>query len=44
MVPPEMVKPVYEAAKRAGVGIVVYNDNTKEMISGNGLNHLFPLL
>lgn len=38
MVPQEMVKPVYEAAKKAGVGIVVYNDNTKEMVSGNGLN------
>ena len=43
MVSPEMVKPVYEAAKRAGVGIVVYNDNTKEMISGNGLNEYIEL-
>lgn len=43
MVQPEMVKPVYEAAKRAGVGIVVYNDNTKEMISGNGLNEYIEI-
>ncbi len=43
MLPKEMVKPVYEAAKKAGVGIVVYNDSTKEMISGNGLNEYISL-
>ncbi len=43
MVSPEMVKPVYEAAKKAGVGIVVYNDNTKEMVSGNGLNEYIEI-
>lgn len=43
MVSPEMVKPVYEAAKKNDVGIVVYNDNTKEMISGNGLNQYIEI-
>lgn len=43
MVPQELVKPVYEAAKRVGAGIVVYNDNTKEMISGNGLNEYIKI-
>ncbi|MEZ3422644.1 MAG: ATP-dependent zinc metalloprotease FtsH [Lachnospiraceae bacterium] len=43
MVPKELVKPVYEAAKRVNAGIVVYNDNTKEMISGNGLNEYIKI-
>ncbi len=43
MVPKELVKPVYEAAKRVSAGIVVYNDNTKEMISGNGLNEYIKI-
>ena len=43
MVPQELVKPVYEAAKRVSAGIVVYNDNTKEMISGNGLNEYIKI-
>ncbi len=38
MMPPELLKPVYEAAKEEGVGIVIYNDGRKEMISGNGVN------
>ena len=43
MVPKELVKPVYEAAKRVNAGIVIYNDNTKEMISGNGLNEYIKI-
>lgn len=43
MVSKELVKPVYEAAKRVNAGIVVYNDNTKEMISGNGLNEYIKI-
>lgn len=43
MVPKELVKPVYEAAKRVNAEIVVYNDNTKEMISGNGLNEYIKI-
>lgn len=43
MVPQELVRPVYEAAKRVNAGIVVYNDNTKEMISGNGLNEYIKI-
>lgn len=35
----EMVRPVYEAAKEAGVGIMVYCDPRKELIAGNGVNH-----
>ncbi len=43
MVPKELVKPVYEAAKRVNAGIVIYNDNTKEMLSGNGLNEYIKI-
>jgi cell division protease FtsH len=32
----EMIKPVWEAAKEAKVGITVYNDAAKEMVVGNG--------
>ena len=38
IIPPYMVKPVYEAVKRAKVSVAVYNDKNKEMISGNGIN------
>lgn len=43
MVQPELIRPVFEAAKKAGTAIVVYNDNTKEMISGNGLNEYLEI-
>ncbi len=34
----ELTAPVYKAAKEAGVGIFVYHDRQKELISGNGIN------
>lgn len=34
----EMVAPVYEAAKEAEVGILVYHDQQRELVSGNGIN------
>jgi ATP-dependent metalloprotease FtsH/HAD-superfamily hydrolase, subfamily IIB len=34
----EMIAPVYEAAKEAKVGILVYNDQQKELVSGNGVD------
>lgn len=37
-VPVELTAPVYKAAKEAGVGIFVYHDRQKELISGNGIN------
>lgn len=37
-VPAELTAPVYKAAKEAGVGIFVYHDRKKELISGNGIN------
>lgn len=43
MVSPELIKPVLEAAKKVGAAIVVYNDNTREMISGNGLNEYLKI-
>jgi len=37
-VPAELTVPVYKAAKEAGIGIFVYHDRQKELISGNGVN------
>lgn len=37
-VEPEMIKPVFEAAKAAGVGILVYHDQEKELLAGNGVD------
>lgn len=37
-VPTEMIAPVYEAAKEAKVGILVYHDQQKELLSGNGVD------
>ena len=37
-IPPNLFQPVYDAAKELGVGIEVYNDQAKEIVSGNGLN------
>ena len=37
--PEEMFAPVYHAAKELGVGICVFNDVKKEVLSGNGVNH-----
>lgn len=37
-VPKEMIAPVYEAAKEAKVGILVYHDQQKELLSGNGVD------
>jgi len=37
-VPKEMIAPVYEAAKAAHVGIFVFHDQNKEIVSGNGVN------
>jgi hypothetical protein len=34
----EMIRPVWEAAREAKVGITVYDDPTKEMIVGNGVD------
>lgn len=33
-----MYEPVFEAAKMADVGILVFHDDAKELISGNGIN------
>ena len=38
VVEPDMIKPVYEAAKAAGVGILVYHDQEKELLAGNGVD------
>ncbi|MCI5501858.1 MAG: Cof-type HAD-IIB family hydrolase [Lachnospiraceae bacterium] len=37
-IPSDIIKPVYEAAKKENVCITVYNDKDKEMICGNGIN------
>ena len=37
-VPADLIKPVYEAAKEANVGILVYHDQQRELVSGNGIN------
>lgn len=34
----DMIAPVYEAAKEANVGILVYNDPKKELVAGNGVD------
>ena len=34
----DMIKPVYEAAKAAQVGILVYRDENRELIAGNGVD------
>ena len=34
----ELIKPVYEAAKEVGVGILVYRDQSKELLAGNGVD------
>ncbi len=36
--PQELIKPVFEAAKEAKVGILVYRDERKELIAGNGVD------
>lgn len=38
MISTEMIAPVYEAAKEAKVGILVYHDQQKELLSGNGVD------
>lgn len=38
MIPTETIAPVYQAAKEANVGILVYNDPQKELVSGNGID------
>jgi len=38
MIATEMIAPVYEAAKEAKVGILVYHDQQKELLSGNGVD------
>lgn len=38
MIAKEMIAPVYEAAKEAKVGILVYHDQQKELLSGNGVD------
>lgn len=38
MISIEMIAPVYEAAKEAKVGILVYHDQQKELLSGNGVD------
>ncbi|MCD7826137.1 MAG: ATP-dependent zinc metalloprotease FtsH [Clostridiaceae bacterium] len=35
---PELLAPVYAAAKEANVGITVYHDQTRELIAGNGVD------
>lgn len=42
-VEPEMIKSVYEAAKEAGVGILVYHDQNKELIAGNGVDQYIEM-
>ena len=37
-IPSDMYEPVFEAAKMADVGILVFHDDAKELISGNGIN------
>ena len=37
-VPVNMIPAVYQAAKDANVGILVYNDPQKELVSGNGVD------
>lgn len=37
-IPSDIIKPVYEAAKKENVCITIYNDKDKEMICGNGIN------
>lgn len=39
----EMVRPVYEAAKAAKVGIVIYHDQEKELLAGNGIDQYIEL-
>lgn len=38
MIEPELLAPIYQAAKDENVGIFVFHDQKKEMIAGNGLN------
>lgn len=38
VLPADMIQPVYEAAQNAQVGIFVFHDQNKELISGNGTN------
>lgn len=39
----DMIKPVYEAAKAAKVGILVYHDQNKELIAGNGVDEYIQM-
>ncbi len=39
----DMIKPVYEAAREAKVGILVYRDENKELIAGNGVDQYIQM-
>ncbi len=38
-----LIKPVYEAAKEAQVGILVYHDPAKELVAGNGVDQYIQM-
>ncbi len=39
----DMIKPVYEAACQLQTGIVVYKDDTKQMLAGNGIDRYIEM-